>query len=138
MLAALAVVTGGVFLAQAAEKTPYTEIASLAAALGENNAAGAISYFDSHMSGYGDIEQKIEALTAQDEISCGIEVVSDAEKNGVHQLDLDWFMQLTTQGETKQMERRRQRVEVEMRQIKGKWKITALSPVGIFDPIVIQ
>jgi hypothetical protein len=137
-LAALAAITASVFLAQADQKTPYTEIANLAAALGENNPEGALSYFDSRMDTYDDIAQRIEALTAQDDISCGIEVVTDAEKDGVHKLDLDWFMQLTTQSDAPQIERRRQRVEVVMRQIKGKWKITSLTPIGIFDPIVIH
>ena len=62
----------------------------------------------------------------------------DVETNGVHKLDLDWFMQLKSQSDDSQIERRRERVQVEMRQIKNVWKITSLSPVGIFDPMQIQ
>lgn len=136
--AALAVIAAGAFSAQAAEKTPLAALASIATALSQNDPDGALEFFDSSMPAYGDIEQKIEALTAQDDISCAIDVVTDTETNGAHQLDVDWFMQLKSQGDLAQIERRRERVQVEMRQVKGKWKITSLTPVKIFDPIVIQ
>ena len=84
------------------------------------------------------IEQKLEALTAQADISCAIDVVDDMEAGGVHKLDLDWFMQLKSQIDDSQLERRRERVQVEMRQFKGVWKITALSPITIFDPLKIR
>jgi len=136
--AALAVMLLGSVGAQAAPKTPYDALASLAAALAESDPDGALEFFDSNMPAYADIEQKIEALTAQDNIDCSIDVVSDSESNGVHKLDLDWFMQLKSQGDSQQGERRRVRVQAEMRQIKGVWKITSLSPGTIFEPIRIQ
>src|SRR5579862_1008226 len=125
----MAVCAGGFCLAIAAEKTPSVAIASLATALSENDPDGALEFFDAKMPSYAEIEQKLEALTAQDDISCAIEIVTDTEANGVHKLDLDWFMQLKAQGASEQIERRRERVQVEMRQIKGVWKITNISPV---------
>jgi membrane-bound lytic murein transglycosylase B len=132
----LAVFAAGVLLA--AEQTPFDSLAKLASALSENDSDDALEYFDSHMQSYGQIEQKLEALTAQAEISCAIDVVTDVEANGVHKLDLDWFMQLKSQIDDSQFERRRERVQVEMRQFKGVWKITALSPIAIFDPLNIR
>ena len=128
--------TGALVLA--AEKTPLASLANLATALTESDADGALDLFDSKMKTYPEIEQKLEALTAQDDINCSIDVVSDEESAGVHKLDLDWFMQLKSQIDDSQLERRRVRVQVEMRQIKGAWKITALSPVSIFDPLQIH
>lgn len=126
-------------LAQAAaEKTPFTSLANLATALSENDPDGALEYFDSNMQTYGQLEQKIEAITAQADISCAIDPVSDVDSNGTHKLDLDWFMQLKSQGDDAQVERRRERVQVEMRQIKGVWKITSISPISIFDPIIVK
>lgn len=124
--------------ADAAEKTPLAALASLSTALGDNDADGALEFFDSGMAHYGQIEQNIEALTAQDDVSCAIDIVTDTETNGVHKLDLDWFMELKSQGATAQTEQRRVRVAVEMRLIKGHWKITSLAPVSIFDPIAIR
>lgn len=122
----------------AADQTPLASLAKLATALSESDSDSALDYFDSHMKSYGEIEQKLEALTAQADISCAIDVVDDMEAEGVHKLDLDWFMQLKSQIDDSQFERRRERVQVEMRQFKGVWKITALSPISIFDPLKIQ
>jgi hypothetical protein len=124
-------------IVMAAEQTPFAAIADLATALSENDPDGVLRYFDSEMKDYGAIEANIEALTAQTDVSCAIDIVTDDESNGVHKLDLDWFMELKSQGANPQVERRRERVQVEMRQIKGKWKITALSPLSIFAPIQI-
>jgi|HubBroStandDraft_2_1064218.scaffolds.fasta_scaffold341138_2 hypothetical protein len=140
--ASLAAAAAGVFaitgLALAAEKTPFASLANLASALSQNDADAALEYFDSNMQSYGEIEQKIEALTAQADISCAIDIVTDVEGDGIHKLDLDWFMQLKSQTDDSQLERRRERVQVEMREIKGVWKITAFSPIGILDAIKIK
>lgn len=122
----------------AAEKTPFSSLADLATALSENDADSALDHFDSKMQSFGQIEQKLEALTEQDDISCAIDIVTDVEGDGVHKLDLDWFMQLKSQLDDSQFERRRERVQVEMRQIKGVWKITSMSPLSILDPVEIK
>jgi hypothetical protein len=137
LVVALTVLAVGVGL-RAADQTPFDSLAKLASALSENDSDDALEYFDAHMQSYGQIEQKLEALTAQAEINCAIDVVTDVESNGVHKLDLDWFMQLKSQIDDSQLERRRERVQVEMRQIKNVWKITSLSPIGIFDPLQIH
>jgi hypothetical protein len=125
-------------LALAAEKTPFASVANLATALSESDADGALDIFDSKMKSYPEIEQKIEALTAQADINCAIDVVTDEESDGLHKLDLDWFMQLKSQIDDSQLERRRERVQVEMRQMKGVWKIISISPISIFDPLQIH
>ena len=122
----------------AAEETPLSTLAKLANALSENDADGALDGFDSQMKGYGDIENNIEALTEQTDISCAIDVVTDTEENGIHKLDVDWFLQLKSQADDGVLERRRERVQLEMRHIKGHWKIVAMAPLTILDPIHLQ
>jgi len=134
----LVVFATGIFVLLAADQTPFASLAKLATALSESDSDSALEYFDSHMKSYGEIEQKIEALTAQADISCAIDIVTDEEAGGVHKLDLDWFMQLKSQIDDSQLERRRERVQVEMRRIKGVWKIVSLSPIKIFDPLQIH
>src|SRR5580700_7026928 len=126
------------FSGLAADQTPLASLAKLATALSDSDADSALDYFDSHMKSYGEIEQKLEALTAQADISCAIDVVDDMEADGVHKLDLDWFMELKSQIDDSQLERRRERVQVEMRQFKNVWKITSLSPITMFDPLQIH
>jgi hypothetical protein len=122
----------------AAEETPLARLANLATALSENDPDSALSYFDSQMKGYSTIDANLDALTAQTDISCAIDIVTDEESNGIHKLDLDWLMELKSRGDDPQLERRRERVQVEMRQIKGRWKITSMSPLSILDPIHIK
>ena len=124
----------------AADRTPFASIANLASALSQNDPDDALSYFDSQMKDFGAIEANVEALTAQTDVACSIDIVSDEEAGGVHKLDLDWFMELKPQGDNNdpQVERRRVRVQVEMKLIKNRWKITSLAPLSILDPIKIQ
>jgi hypothetical protein len=122
----------------AAEQTPFASLAKIATALSESDSDGALELFDSQMKSYPEIEQKLAALTEQADISCAIDVVMDTEADGVHKLDLDWFMELKPQADNGQLERRRERVQAEMRLFKGIWKITSISPVTIFDPITIK
>jgi hypothetical protein len=136
VFAAGVLVFSGLLLA--AEKTPFASLANLATALTESDADGALELFDSKMKTYPEVEQKLEALTAQDDINCSIDIVTDEESEGLHKLDLDWFMQIKSQIDDSQLERRRVRVQVEMRQLKGVWKITSLSPLSIFDPLQIH
>ncbi|MGA2711897.1 MAG: hypothetical protein ABSG41_02235 [Bryobacteraceae bacterium] len=136
--------SAGVFLfciaLLAADRTPFASISGLATALSQNDPDEALSYFDSQMKDFGTIEANIEALTGQTDVSCAIDIVNDEESDGVHKLDLDWFMELKPQGDNNdpQIERRRLRVQVEMKLIKNRWKITSLSPLSIFDPIQIR
>jgi hypothetical protein len=122
----------------AADQSPLASLANLATALSEDDSDSALEYFDSQMRAYGEIERNIEALTAQADISCSIDIVTDVEENGIHKLDLDWYMQLKSLGDDARLERRRERVLVEMHPFKGKWKITSISPLSILDPLRIK
>ncbi len=118
--------------------TPISVLSDLSGALSNNNISVALTAFDSKMPNYGTIEQNLEAIAQQDDVTSAIEIVSDDEAAGVHKLDLDWILQLTARADAAQLDRRRVRVHVEMRQIKGKWKITALEPVSLFDPLQMK
>lgn len=131
---ALSLLLGAAVLA-AAPATPLSTIAELATDFSTGDASGAIGKFDSAMPGYGRISQNIQALADQTEVSCEIDIVSDTESGGVHTMDLDWIMVLKAMGNDTTSERRREQVKIEMRQIRGKWKITAMSPLTILDPI---
>jgi hypothetical protein len=134
----LVLVLIGVGVLKAAEATPLASIAKIATALSEGDADGVLEYFDSQMKGFPDLEQKIQALTEQADVSCAIDVVTDTEAAGVHKLDLDWYMQLSPESATGPLERRRERVQVEMKLIKKAWRITSISPTTIFEPIQIK
>src|ERR1700722_19849912 len=94
--------------APAADETPLDALARLATYLSENDASSAMSMFDSQMKGYGELESNVEAVAAQTDVTCAIDVVSDVESGGVHKLDLDWIVNLTSKTDKSLTERRRE------------------------------
>lgn len=133
-LVALVVVALGCLAAKPAEQ-PFDRLAKLASYISEGNASSAAGMFDPQMKGYGDLQNNLAAIAAQADALCSIDLVSDLESGGVRKLDVDWFLQLTGKAEQAPLERRRERVQLEMRQLKGKWVITAMSPLSILAPI---
>jgi hypothetical protein len=123
----------------AADATPVDSIVKLATALSGNDSSTALSYFDSKMKDYGAIEANLEALAAQADVGCAIEIVADDEEpGGAHKLHLDWYMTLKSQADPMLQERRREQIQVEMRQSGSRWKIVSMSSVNILDPIKVQ
>jgi len=126
--------------------TPYTRIAKLASFISDGEPVGALEAFDKSMKQYGAIAENLQALAAQNDVLCSIDVVADKEADNdfsdVHHLDLDWYMMLKSRADSSLVERRRQRVAVTIQLFKGKsggvWRITALSPDTILAPVTIK
>jgi hypothetical protein len=136
---------------QAAEpETPYTQISKLAMYLSAGDAVGALESFDKGMKSHAAIAENIEALAAQTDVLCSIDVVEDKEADNVaadvHHLDLDWYMMLKLRADSQQVERRRERVAVTVQRFQVKsgkdhkdvWRITALAPETILAPLAIK
>jgi hypothetical protein len=123
----------GVVAFAAATPTPIATLTELASDFGQGDAVGAIAIFDQSTQQ----ANNIQALIDQSEVTCALEVISDEESNGVHKMDVDWILTLKSKADNMTVERRREQVKIEMRQIKGKWKITSLSPSTILEPIHI-
>ena len=113
----------------------FDRIASLANSLSENDGPGALSVFSSGIAGYGEISGDLDALTSQTDVLCSIDIVADNETAGVHKLDTDWYLQLKSRADAGPTERRRQRVQLQVEMLKGKLRITAISPLEILAPI---
>jgi hypothetical protein len=130
--------------------TPYTRISKLAAYLSDGESVGALEAFDKSMTRYGAIAEKIQALSAQTEVLCSIDVVEDKEADDdasdVHHLDLDWYMVVKSKTDSALVERRRQRVAVTFQRVQvksgknlvGVWRITSLSPEEVLAPLTIK
>ena len=130
-------------LTAAPPDTPYTRVSKLASYLSDGESVGALEAFDKNMQRYGAIAEKIQALSAQTEVLCSIDVVEDKEADNdasdVHHLDLDWYMMLKSKTDSSLVERRRQRVAVTLqRNSRRVWRITSLSPEEILAPIAIK
>jgi len=124
--------------ATAEDATPFTAVAALASALSQNDANAALAAFDPDMKERGAVERDITALAAQSDILCAIDVVDERDQDGERVLDVDWYMRLQSQSPAGSTERRRQRVLLHVKKTKGKWKITAISPLAILAPLSIH
>ena len=126
------------------EETPFTRLAKLATYLSQNSVPEALACFDPKMKDYALIEANIGALGAQTDVLCAIDVIEEKavvqEKGEGDQrkLDTDWYVELRSQADGGPVERRRERVQIEMKKSSNAWKIVALAPVSILDPIHIR
>jgi hypothetical protein len=112
----------------------FRRVATLAADLNDKDQSGALGVFDSHMKQYGEIDNDIDALISQNDLLCGIDIVSDRQTGSVHTLDLDWYMELKPRADGGTSQRRRERVQVTFEQIGGKWKISGMDSLKILSP----
>ncbi|HWE00148.1 MAG TPA: hypothetical protein VG345_13950, partial [Bryobacteraceae bacterium] len=119
-------------------ETPLGRLAKLATYLSENSVPEALACFDPRMKDYAAIEADLGAIGAQTDVLCAIDVVSENGEGEERTLDTDWFLELRSQADVGPVERRRQRVELRMKKEATKWKIVAMAPVSILDPIHIQ
>jgi hypothetical protein len=122
----------------AEEETPFDRLAMLAAYLSQNSAPEALACFDPQMKDYAVIQANIEAIGAQTDVLCAIDVVEEKGEGGDRKLDTDWFVELRSQADGGPVERRRERVQIEMKKFPKIWKIVAMAPVSILDPIHIK
>ena len=122
----------------AEEETPFTRLAKLAMYLSQNSASEALACFDPKMKDYAIIEGNIEAIGAQTDVLCAIDVVEEQGEGDERKLDTDWFVELRSQADGGPVERRRERVHIEMKKFSKVWKIVAMAPVSILTPIHIQ
>jgi len=130
------------------EETPFARLAKLATYLSQNSVPEALACFDSKMKDYAIIEADIGAIGAQTDVLCAIDIVQEAvvQEAAVNEkgegekrkLDTDWFVELRSQADGGPVERRRERVQMEMKKFRSTWKIVAMAPVSILAPIHIH
>jgi hypothetical protein len=137
-LAAVIPILRAPFLFASDAESPLDRLAKLATYLSENSAPEALACFDPRMKDYAVIEADIGAIGAQTDVLCAIDIVSEHGEGEDRTLDTDWFVELRSQAEGGPVERRRERVELRMKKDAAKWKIVAMAPVSILDPIHIQ
>lgn len=109
-------------------------LAALASALSAGDPVSAMTVFDRAMANYSAIESNITATTAQDDVLCAIDVVE--EKDGA--VDTDWYLELKSKSDGGQSERRRVRVELQVKSVGGKLKIIGFKPIEVLAPLIVK
>jgi hypothetical protein len=109
-------------------------LGALTAALSEGNGSGFLDRVDHAMPDYYKLEQYIDALTSEDEVSCSIDMLKQEGDEQAQTLQLDWFMQIHPRDFLGSVESRRQTVKIRLERKKKKWKIVSLEPITLFAP----
>ncbi len=106
-------------------------LANAASALSEGSQVRFMGYLDKTAPGYEDIESEVGALTAQEDVSASLDVLSESGNDDRVEALVDWFMQMTSKDGTERLVRRRQRVTVTEIHTKSGWKISRIDPISI-------
>ncbi len=112
-------------------------LANAASALSAGSSVRFMGYLDKDMPGYHDIEVNVSALIAQNDISASLDVLSESGDDDRVEALVDWFLQTTSKDGTEHVTRRRMRVRVVERKVRGRWRIAGISPGSILDPIPV-
>ncbi|MGA7413309.1 MAG: hypothetical protein WBW33_22735 [Bryobacteraceae bacterium] len=111
----------------------------VAIALDDGNAAGALIPFDKSMAGYSQLEDYIVALTNEVSAHSDIDLVDEAGSETESKAVVRWILDLRDKVTNEEVDRRVKEVHIRLVAVKdkpGEWKIVALEPIDLFNPIV--
>ncbi len=111
-------------------------LSNAASALTERNPASFLSYFDSKMPGFAQIQNDVYALVAESEPASSIDLVSNEGDAANRELTVDWTldMVIAQAGPTVASTRRKQRVKIRLEKRKKNWVIVSFEPQSFFSP----
>jgi hypothetical protein len=113
-------------------------VSTLAGALSAGNPELFLKTLDHNMAGYRKVEQDLNALAGDTDISCTIELLTNSGTASSQTADLDWYMVLKSQQDENLLERRRTKVTVKLEKRGKKWVVTSFTPISIFAPMTAR
>ncbi|HET9318893.1 MAG TPA: hypothetical protein VFO27_03930 [Bryobacteraceae bacterium] len=113
-------------------------ITELASALSEGNGLAFLDHIDRAMPDYQKLEQNILALTEQNEVSAGIDILKQEGDDRTQTVELDWLLQIRSREDSGPIERRRETVKCRAERKKKNWKIVSLEPIALFAPPAVR
>ncbi len=111
-------------------------LTGMAAALSNSDSPRFLDFIDRGAPQYAEIEQDVTALAAQNDISASLDVLKESGDDEHVEVLVDWFLQLNSKDSLEHSTRRRMRVTVTERKVKGHWRVVKIEPIGILDPVV--
>ncbi len=108
-------------------------IGRMTSALGDNDAAGAMSVFDPSCPQYNDLSNALSNLVASYLLTNEADVMDEVDKPNQTTLVLDWTLTLRSQSSDQSVQRR-QEVHVRLARNANSWKIVEFAPVSLFSP----
>ncbi|HTP88864.1 MAG TPA: hypothetical protein VMJ34_18060 [Bryobacteraceae bacterium] len=129
-----AVLVTAVFARADAHADVIDVIASMTAALSDDNAAGFMKAVDKGMSGYDTLRGEIPALLAQGNVVSSVQALRDEGDDARRSLQLDWYLEIRNLDETAPVVRRREVIRCTLEKHDGRWHVTSLDPLSFFEP----
>jgi hypothetical protein len=111
----------------------------VATALDDGNPTGALIPFDKSMPGYSQLEDYFVALTNEASAHSDIDLIDEAGSETESKAVVRWILDLRDKATNEEVDRRIKEVHIRLVAVKdrpGDWKIVALDPIDLFNPIV--
>jgi hypothetical protein len=109
-------------------------LASMAAALGEGDAAQFLRSVDSEMPGYQDLRVAVYGLVRQVEVESAIEPAQNNGDDRRRTLEVDWQLHLIDRADLQHLTERRAAVKCVFEKQGAKWKLVSFAPRDFFAP----
>ncbi len=111
----------------------------VATALDDGNPAAALMPFDKSMPGYSQLEDYFIALTNEVSAHSDIDLIDQTASETESKAVVRWILDLRDKETNEEVVRRIKEVHIRLVAVKNKpgdWKIVALEPIDLFNPIV--
>jgi len=109
-------------------------VGRMAQALSAGNAADFLGPFDRAWPGYEQLRTNVFALLEQAEVSSAVDMVEESGNADRRSLVLDWTLEIRSAVATGPLERRREKVKMELARHGKTWCAVSLEPVSFFAP----
>ena len=109
-------------------------IASMAAALAEDNAAGFLKPINLSTPGYDVLAQDVAGMLLQAEVESGILAMRNDGDDWSRTVEVDWYLRLRRKGNDLRTMNRRQKVTMRFTRDRKRWQVVHLDPISLFAP----
>jgi hypothetical protein len=124
-------------LAQDVDCHSCETISGMASALTDNDSARFMQFIDPAAPNRSALRTDVEALIAQNQISCSIEVLEEKASDDTIDALTDWYMVIRPNQDGASTERRRMRVHVMESKGKRGWRVVEFTPRSILAPVLL-
>src|SRR5437870_5095026 len=107
-------------------------LASMAAALSDDNPAGFMKAIDRKMLEYDRLKARIQALVQSYEVGSSVEPVRDEGDESKRDLDLDWYLELRSRVAGGPLLQRRSIIHCQVEKEGKHWRVVSL-PASFFE-----
>ncbi len=108
-------------------------LSHIATALSAGDAADAMTVFDKSYTDYGKLRKYFDGLTNAFQVASEISVSEEQDGQTEIEMSVHWTLTLTDP-QTKYTVNRAADISVKLIRSKGKWKISELEPIELFNP----